>query len=111
MDCDSHSIVSTVVVDKREVNLRSPNMEKLALERSLTLLSGTLQITELVTDAHTQIVRFLCELKEIKQLSISLLALKVVYVLIYAVQVNMIHTSNTTIWTVYFLYKWMYVSI
>jgi len=34
MDCESHSIVSTVVVDKREVKLRSPNMEKLALEES-----------------------------------------------------------------------------
>lgn len=62
MDCESGSIVSTVVVDKREVNLKSPNMEKVALERSLTLLSGTLQIAELVTDAHTQIAAFLREL-------------------------------------------------
>ncbi|KAK2189829.1 hypothetical protein NP493_96g12029 [Ridgeia piscesae] len=31
-DCESRSIVSTVVVDKREVNLTSPNMEKVALE-------------------------------------------------------------------------------
>ena len=49
MDCESHSIVSTVVVDKREVNLRSPNMENVALERSLTLLPDTLQTAELVT--------------------------------------------------------------
>jgi len=59
MDCHSGSIVSTIVVDKREVNLIFPNMEKVGLQRSLTVLAGTLNLTELVTDAHTQIAAFL----------------------------------------------------
>jgi len=59
MDTHSGSIVSTIVVDKREVNLKSPNMEKVGLQKSLTLLAGTLNVTELVTDAHTQIAAFL----------------------------------------------------
>jgi len=70
MDCHSGSIVSTVVVDKREVNLKSLNMEKLGLQRSLTLLAGTVNVTELVTDAHTQIAAFLrkiCHVLRVKR--------------------------------------------
>ena len=52
------SIVSTITVDKRETALKSVNMEKLGLERSLTLLGGNLQISEIVADAYTQIVAF-----------------------------------------------------
>ena len=50
------SIMSSVTVDKRESAL---NMEKVALERSLALLVGQVTISELVTDAHVQIVAFI----------------------------------------------------
>ena len=61
MDCESGSIVSTITVDKRETSLKSVNMEKLALQRSLQVLSGKLDISELVTDAHVQIAAYLSE--------------------------------------------------
>ena len=35
MDCESKSIVSILTVDKRETGLKSVNMEKLGLQRSL----------------------------------------------------------------------------
>ena len=54
------SIVSTVVIDKRETELKSVNMEKLALQRSLALVDS-LQVTELVTDAHVQISALMSE--------------------------------------------------
>ena len=53
------SIVSTITVDKRETALKSVNMEKLGLDRSLTLLAGHLQISDIVTDAHVQIAAFI----------------------------------------------------
>ena len=59
MDCESMSIVSSVTVDKRETALKSVNMEKVALERSLALLAGQVTISELVTDAHVQIAAFI----------------------------------------------------
>ena len=61
MDCESKSIVSTITVDKRETSLNSVNMEKLALHRSLEVLSGKLDISELVTDAHVQIAAYISE--------------------------------------------------
>lgn len=42
------------IVDKREVGLKSPNMEKLGLVRALEELKE-MNVTELVTDAHIQI--------------------------------------------------------
>ena len=53
--------MSTITVDKRETSLKSVNMEKLALQRSLQVLSGKLDISELVTDAHVQIAAYLSE--------------------------------------------------
>ncbi|KAK2171097.1 hypothetical protein NP493_1104g04003 [Ridgeia piscesae] len=44
------SIVSTVVVDKREVKLRSPNMEKLALEESEPAVRNSADCRALVVD-------------------------------------------------------------
>ena len=49
------SIVSSVTVDKLETALKSVNIEKVALERSLALLAGQVTISELVTDAQVQI--------------------------------------------------------
>ena len=58
MDCESKSIVSTITVDKRETSLKSVKVEKLALQRSLEVLSSKLDISELVTDAHVQIAAY-----------------------------------------------------
>ena len=55
------STVSSVTVDKRETALKSVNMEKVALERSLALLAGQVTISELVTDAHVQIAALISE--------------------------------------------------
>ena len=56
---DSMSIVSTITVDKGETSLKWATMEKLGLDRSLTLLGGNLEISEIVTDAHVQIAAFI----------------------------------------------------
>ena len=47
-------------VDKREVDLKSPNMEPLGLRRALQALQADdLKIVEVVTDAHVQIPKIL----------------------------------------------------
>ena len=56
MTHDSGDIVEMVVVDKREVQLKSPNMEVVACLRALDkLLEQGMHIKEIVTDAHTTI--------------------------------------------------------
>ena len=53
---DTKDIVAMAFVDKREVDLKSPNMEKVGLCRVLDHLAGKgLEVGELVTDAHVQI--------------------------------------------------------
>ena len=48
------------VVDKREVDYKSTNMEKEALKRGLqSLKREKLNLKELVTDAHVQIKSFM----------------------------------------------------
>ena len=57
MDADTEQIVHCEIVDKREVQLKSPNMERLGLQRSLNHLSdSSVSVTELVTDASIVII-------------------------------------------------------
>jgi len=43
------------VIDKREVQLKSPNMEREGLIRSLDYLSQHVKIGEVITDASTSV--------------------------------------------------------
>lgn len=54
---DEHDIMAVVCMDKREVELKSTNMEVNALSKGLALLMDEqgFKIAELVTDAHPQI--------------------------------------------------------
>ena len=57
MDVETEQVVHCEVVDKREVDLKSPNMERLALKRSLEhLKSCSITVDELVTDASIVII-------------------------------------------------------
>ena len=56
MDSETHDIVALEVVDKRETDLKSPNMEPLALDRSLTgLVEKGFTVKECATDGHVQV--------------------------------------------------------
>ena len=56
LDHLTKSIMAMVIVDKRVVDLKSPNMEQLSLQRGLQeLKDAKIHITEIVTDAHVQI--------------------------------------------------------
>ncbi|XP_043935934.1 uncharacterized protein LOC122808886 [Protopterus annectens] len=60
MDEQTKEILLIQVVDKRETELSSPRMEKLAFERCIkTLQDSQLKIDELVTDAHPQIAKLM----------------------------------------------------
>ncbi|XP_070543902.1 uncharacterized protein [Ptychodera flava] len=54
-DTSKQVILHTETVDVREVNGKSPNMERLGFDRSMDKLTGMLDIGEMITDAHTQI--------------------------------------------------------
>ena len=62
MDHDTKAILAVIVVDKREVDYKSTNMEMLGLQRALAdLQTAGLRVSELVTDAHVQIASMLSE--------------------------------------------------
>ena len=64
MDVNKNSILQMVTIDKRQVSLRSPNMEREALKQSLDqLLQGdVIAVEELVTDASNSVAKLLCRL-------------------------------------------------
>ena len=56
MDIDSNHILHMVTVDKPQVGLQSPNMERLTLEHCIDyLMEENITIKEIVTDASTTI--------------------------------------------------------
>ncbi|XP_071843617.1 uncharacterized protein [Apostichopus japonicus] len=56
MDYNTGDILDVQVVDKREAEFKSTNMEKIAFPRSLEALSNSdVKVEEVVTDAHPQI--------------------------------------------------------
>ena len=57
MESESNKISHIETIDKREVNLKSPNMEREAFKRSTEyLISRGIKITEVVTDASTAVI-------------------------------------------------------
>ena len=61
MDVADNSIVQMVTVDKQQVSLHSPNMERAALKQCLDLvLQADITIEGLVTDASSSVANCLC---------------------------------------------------
>lgn len=60
MDVDSNKILHFENIDKREVQLRSPNMEREGMIRCLKfLIDNGMQVKELVTDSSTSVAKTL----------------------------------------------------
>lgn len=57
MDSETNKIVYMDTVDKRDVALKSPNMEREGFKKSMdTLIRNGVKISEVVTDASTQVI-------------------------------------------------------
>ena len=55
MEIESCKILHAETVDKREVDLQSPNMERKAFKRSMEFLLSHIKCTEIITDASSSI--------------------------------------------------------
>lgn len=55
MDVDTGKLLHVETVDKREVELHSPNMEKEAFVRALKFLFQFIKCDEIITDASSSI--------------------------------------------------------
>lgn len=63
MDHDTLDILAVTVVDKRETERKSPNMETLGFKRGLdTLLDQNVKVVEVVTDQHPGIIGLMSKL-------------------------------------------------
>ena len=57
MDSENDKILYVETVDKREVGLKSPNMEREAFKRSIQYLTNKgIKISEIVTDASIAVI-------------------------------------------------------
>jgi len=55
MDISNNAIVHVETIDKREVQLKSPNMEREGLSRALKFLEGKISVAEVTTDSSTSV--------------------------------------------------------
>ena len=55
MDVSNNAIVHVETIDKREVQLKSPNMEREGLSRALKYLEGKISVAEVTTDSSTSV--------------------------------------------------------
>jgi len=55
MDISNNAIVYVETIDKREVQLKSPNMEREGLSRALKYLEGKISVAEVTTDSSTSV--------------------------------------------------------
>lgn len=60
MDHDTLEILQMSIIDKRHAGGKSPNMELMGLKKTLhSLLDARVQVVEVVTDQHPQIIKYL----------------------------------------------------
>ena len=59
MEIDTSYIIDLQIVDKRETNLKSSNMEREALKLILQRLRNILNIVEVATDASSSIIKMI----------------------------------------------------
>ena len=55
MDTSSNLIIHTETIDKRQVELQSPNMERKAFINSMDFLLANIRCSEIITDASSSI--------------------------------------------------------
>ena len=95
LDTDTGYILHCETIDKREVGLQSPNMEKEALVRSLQFLQSRICCIEIITDASSSIRR---EMGELTVPFSCIHGYTDVYFQLKSIQTNFIHwTSGTSL--------------
>ena len=80
MDVTDNLILQMVTVDKRQVSLRSPNMEREAPKQCLDLLlQADVDIEELVTNASSSVAKLLCMYVVLLKKSVSCISIATKY--------------------------------
>ena len=59
METSSNVIIHSETIDKREVHLKSPNMEREGASRAMSYLKDKINIVEITTDASTSVTSML----------------------------------------------------
>ena len=62
MDASTNTILHTETLDKTEVQNKSPNMEREAVDRALGYLKDQVKLVEITTDSSTAVTKLLCML-------------------------------------------------
>ena len=59
MESTKNTILHSETVDKREVQNKSPNMEREAVHRALNHIKGKVKVVEITTDCSTVVTKML----------------------------------------------------
>ena len=59
MESSKNIILNSETVDKREVQNKSPNMEREAVHRALNNIQGKVKVLEITTDCSTAVTKML----------------------------------------------------
>ena len=59
METTKNLILHSETIDKREIQNKSPNMEREAANRALTYLKGKVNVVEITTDCSTSVTKML----------------------------------------------------
>ena len=66
MECDTGDIVAMAIVDKRQTNFKSTNMEIMGFQQGLDeLLEKPMKVKAVVTDGHLQIASVMSKFKDV----------------------------------------------
>ena len=61
METSKNVILQSETVDKREVQNKSPNMERLTVDRAIRDLKDKVNVVEVTTDSSTAVTKMLCK--------------------------------------------------
>ena len=61
MEMSKNVILQSETIDKREVQNKSPNMEREGVDRALRHLIDQVRVVEITTDSSTAVTKILCK--------------------------------------------------
>ena len=97
MEHDTLEILACVIVDKRQTDLKSPNMEVKAFEEAFEyLLKKGFKVVEVVTDQHPQIMALMSKSTNYYILHIAIIIIIIIIIIVINIfiQGNIINKIN-----------------
>ena len=112
MEHDTLEILACVIVDKRQTDLKSPNMEVKAFEEALEyLLKKGFKVVEVVTDQHPQIMALMSKSTNYYIQHIAIIIIIVIIIIIIIIIVINIFIQGNIINKINAVFHWAQLTL